>query len=462
MEKSDIIEYFEKVAPYYAKRMKRNPYYHRKLQNFFKSAIPRYSTVLEIGTVTGDLLSFLKPKVGVGLCLHDTFRHISVSNHPELDFYNFEVDRVNFPENFKPEYIVMVNLLDFIYDLWDFFASTKKVIDEDTTIVFTTTNPLWKPILKFANFFHLKTPEFHRNFITNRDIISVLKLLGFNIVREDLLIFIPKYIPLISGILNFIVPELPFLRQICSTQYIIAKYPRNPKKLSCSVVVPCHNEEENIQECIRRIPTMGSTMEIIVVDDGSSDQTSEKVKEIQKKDNRVKLISYKPNRGKGYAVKTGFQSATSEVLMILDADMTVAPEDLPKFLTPLEEGKADFINGTRLIYPRAKESMKFLNFLGNKFFCFLISWIIGQRCSDTLCGTKALLKRDYLKIPMGSEKWGDFDLIFGAGKLNLRIWEIPVHYKERIKGKSKMNAFKEFFVFIKACWRGFKRLKWKE
>lgn len=459
MEPKDITEYFDRVAPYYEKNIRKNPYYQRILRNFFSSRIPRDSRGLEIGTIDGELLASLKPEKGVGLCLHDTFRCMASANHPELDFYNFEGDRIILPEGFRPEWIVMANLLDFVYDLWDFFGSVKEVADEDTVIVFTTTNPLWKPILRLASFLDLRTPEFFRNFVTNRDIISVLKLRGFEIVREGFFIFLPKYIPVVSAILNFIVPELPFLRLLCSTQYIVAKCPRERRNFSCSVIIPCHNEEENLEECVRRIPDMGRMTEIVVVDDGSTDGTTEKAKELQKTDTRVKLISYQPNRGKCHAVKTGFGSANGEILMVLDADMSVRPEDLPKFLIPLEEGKADFINGTRLVYPKAEGSMKFLNFIGNKLFCFLVSWIVGQRVSDTLCGTKALFKKDSIRIPMGTEKWGDFDLIFGAAKLNLRIWEIPVHYKKRVRGMSKMQAFRETFLFLKACWHGFRDLK---
>jgi len=177
-------------------------------------------------------------------------------------------------------------------------------------------------------------------------------------------------------------------------------------------------------------------------------------------DPRVRLVAFDQNRGKADAVRAGFAASRGDVLMILDADMTVAPEELPKFMTPIQEGTADFVNGSRLVYPMPGRAMKVTNFVGNKAFCFLVSWILRQRVSDTLCGTKALLRTDYLRMPRGGrERWGDFDLLFGAGRLKLRILEIPVHYQERRAGVSKMRAMREVWRFLHACWDGWRMLR---
>jgi len=459
MEKKDIVSHLEGVASHYSQKMGKNPYYHKQLRNFFAFSIPSGYKVLEIGAITGDTLAALKPSQGIGLCFNEKFTKDAAIAHPDLTFVTSSIDAVALPSDFRPDYIIIVNSLEFVYDLWDFFDSIRKHTQGDIPILVTTTNPLWKPLLRTASALGLRTPEIPVNFLTNRDIVSVMKLQGFDIVKQGMLLAIPKYIPLFSAFCNTLLPELPALRHLCSTQFLLARTQRAPRKMSCTVVIPAHNEEGNIAECIGRIPNMGISTEIIVVDDGSKDKTAHEVRRAAQSDCRVKLISYQPNRGKNNAVQTGFRASIGEVVMILDADMTVMPEDLPKFMAPMEEGRADFVNGTRLIYPRANRSMKFANFLGNKMFCFLISWIISQRVSDTLCGTKVLFKKDFLKIPMGGEKWGDFDLIFGAAKLGLRIWEIPVHYKERTAGESKMNAFREVFVFLRACLAGLVRLK---
>jgi hypothetical protein len=459
MEKTDIVSYFEGVAACYAHNMRRNLYYHRQICHFFVSSVPPGARVLEIGSITGDTLAALRPSRGVGLCFHDQFTKDASQAHPEIEFRTCPIDAITLPQDFEPDYIIIVNSLEFVYDLWDFFNSIRSAIHKDIPILITTTNPLWKPILSVASALGLRTPSLPVSFLTNRDILSVMQLQGFELVRYGMLVAVPKYVPLLSAFFNMIVPEVPAIRQLCSTQFLIARLARRPRSMSCTVVIPAHNEEGNIEECIRRVPNMGASTEIIVVDDGSQDATAAIVREAALSDKRVRLISYHPNRGKNNAVQTGFHAATGEVLMILDADMTVMPEDLPKFLAAMEEGRADFVNGTRLIYPRANRSMKFTNLLGNKMFCLLISWIISQRVSDTLCGTKVLFKKDFLNIPMGSEKWGDFDLIFGAANLGLRILEIPVHYKERMAGVSKMKAFKELFIFLQACWKGLLWLK---
>jgi glycosyltransferase involved in cell wall biosynthesis len=196
------------------------------------------------------------------------------------------------------------------------------------------------------------------------------------------------------------------------------------------------------------------------VDDGSTDGTRSAVMAAMEADPRVRLVAYDTKHGKANAVRAGFDTARNDVLMILDADMSVAPEDLPKFLEPLENGTAEFVNGTRLVYPREGRAMPTVNFLGNKAFCFLVSWVLRQRVSDTLCGTKALLRRDYESMPLsGRDRWGDFDLLFGAGREKLRVLEVPIHYRERVAGESKMNVTSDGLLFLRACLAGWRMLR---
>jgi len=232
------------------------------------------------------------------------------------------------------------------------------------------------------------------------------------------------------------------------------------KDLSVSIIIPCHNEEMNIAMCYSRIPHMGSSQEIIFIDDGSTDKTKDRIAELMTKDNRIRLISYSNCRGKGHAVRSGFSVATGDVLIILDADMSVMPEDLPKFFSVLSEGRADFVNGTRMIYP-VKQSMHFLHILGNRICACLFTCMLRQRITDTLCGTKAFLKRDYGKISRSfkDDRWGDIDLLIGAARAGLRVAEIPIRYQRRLFGCSKMRPFRDGLVlFFRALW-GFKNLR---
>ncbi|HEX2036406.1 MAG TPA: glycosyltransferase family 2 protein [Chloroflexota bacterium] len=169
--------------------------------------------------------------------------------------------------------------------------------------------------------------------------------------------------------------------------------------------------------------------------------------------------------GKGDAVRKGFAAARGDVLFILDADLTVPPEDLPKFLEPIATGKADFVNGTRLVYPLENEAMGPVNLFGNKFFSLVFTWLLGQRIKDTLCGTKVLRKRDYERLAANRsyfgdfDPFGDFDLLFGAARLGLRLVEVPVRYRRRTSGYSKVQVYKHGVLLLRMSLIGFRRLK---
>lgn len=397
VNKSTIKEYFDRVAIGWERWERKNRFYHASIGHLIGGMIPQGSRVLELGSGTGDLLASLKPSSGMGLNVAETLTNLAQQKYPQLEFHTIDVDSASPPRTLEPQYVVMTNMLDYVYDVWDTLESLKSAIREHTLLIITTSNPMWAPLLRLASKLGLRFPESPRNFITNKDICSVLHLQGFDIVEDGLVLPVPKRIPIIGTFLNAIVPEVPVLRYISSVQYIAAR-PRFPRpKLSCSVIIPCHNEGENIQECLRRVPAMGAWTEIVVVDDGSTDDTCQKVKELMDLDPRVRLIVLEKNQGKASAVRAGFEAANGDVLMILDADMAVTPEELPKFLTPLQDGTADFVNGTRLIYPMHGKAMKVANFMGNKGFCFLASKVIRQRVSDTLCGTKVFFKRDYVR-----------------------------------------------------------------
>ncbi len=460
MTRAEIHAYFDRVAPVWTNWERKNRYYHDAMTNLIAGMIPPGSDVLELGSGSGDLLAFLRPHSGMGLNLSEYLTEEARQKYPALLFETVDVDTVVPATPFEARYIVMSNMLDYVYDVWDILADMKRAVHEDSLLVITTNNPLWAPILRLASRLGLRIPDSTRNFITNKDICSVLKLQGFDVVEEGLALPVPKYIPLLGAALNCVLPEIPVIRFTSSIQYIAAR-PRVPRRpLSCSVVIPCHNEEGSIAECIRRVPELGIATEIIVVDDGSTDATVAHVKQIRAADPRVRLLLFERNQGKANAVRAGFAAARGDVLMILDADMAVPPEELPKFLAPLQNGTADFVNGTRLIYPMQGKAMKVANFLGNKAFCYLATKVVRQRVSDTLCGTKAFFRRDYVRMPLGSsDRWGDFDFLFGAARLKLRILETPVHYSERRAGKSKMRVMVDGWLFLWACFTGWRMLR---
>jgi SAM-dependent methyltransferase len=453
-------DYFNSIAPEWDAWRSRNRFYHERVKELVTGAVVPGRRVLEIGCGTGDVLAATRPSAGVGLNVADRLTQLAHDKYPGLRFETFNGDTVALQDGFRPDYVIAVNLLDHTADVFELLASLRECVSEQTLIVATTSNPLWAPLLRLASRLGRRSPESPRNFITNRDIASILNVLGFDVVEAGLVLPVPERIPILAGALNATLPDLPLLRYLSSTQYLAARPRISRESLSVSVVVPCHNEESNVAECARRIPYMGAGTEIIFVDDGSTDGTRAAISTVIHEDPRVRLVAYDSNHGKANAVRAGFAAARNDVLMILDADMTVAPEDLPKFLAPLEAGTADFVNGTRLVYPIESQAMPTANFVGNKAFCLLVSLVLRQRVSDTLCGTKALLRRDYESMPQpGRDRWGDFDLLFGAAREKLRILEIPIHYHERIAGESKMNVRREGPTFLRTCLEGWRMLR---
>lgn len=231
-------------------------------------------------------------------------------------------------------------------------------------------------------------------------------------------------------------------------------------KYSVSVIIPCFNEEGNIESCIKRVPKLGKKTEIIVVDDGSKDTTVEIVKKLKKKYSNLRLISYKPNKGKGHAVRVGLDAGRGEILAILDADMAVPPEELNKFIKPLKEGKAQFANGTRFIYKMEDGAMGKINYIGNKIMGLMFTLALGQKITDSLCGTKVIFRKDYKKIGIHKEDpWGDFSLLFGAARLGLKIDEVGVHYKKRVAGKSKMKVLEHGIKLMKVWFKQYQNFR---
>ena len=238
------------------------------------------------------------------------------------------------------------------------------------------------------------------------------------------------------------------------------------KNYSVSIIIPARNEQGNIEKAVLRTPAFGSNQEFIFIEGGSSDGTWDEIERVTKNYPEKNILCFKQTgQGKGDAVRLGFDKASGDVLMILDADLTVPPEDLPKFYNAIQQGTGEFINGCRLVYPMEKEAMRFLNLLANKFFGVLFSWLIGQHYKDTLCGTKVLFRRHYEQIAdnrgyFGNfDPFGDFDLIFGANKQNLKTVEIPVRYKERTYGSTQIKRFYHGMLLFRMCWFAAKKIK---
>lgn len=459
MDKESVKKHFDLIAKDYDKWKKKNAYYYSGIKSFVRRIVRPASKVLEVGTATGEILASTEPLLGVGIDISPEMIKRAQEKFPQYKFFPTDIENFQYADKF--DYIIMVDLIDHTYDIIGVLEKVHQFCHPTTKIIITTINPWWEPVLSFMEKIRAKMPEGPHNFIERRNLTKFIEFLDFFVSEVGYLLLFPKYIPFFSWLANTVGVKIWGLNKFSFVHYMVLRpLPKNETDLGfgCSVIIPCYNEEENIEEAIRRVPQMGKGTEVIVVNDGSTDKTSEIVQRLLDKNSHVRLIDYSPNHGKGYAVQKGFEAATQQIAMILDADMSVMPEELPRFFNLLNKGLCDLVNGTRLVYPMQEQAMRFLNLLGNKAFGLIMTFIIGQHLTDTLCGTKAMYKKDYQYIKMGTDKWGDFDLLFGAAKLGHKIMEIPVHYMVRRSGESKMQTFRHGIQLARACFKGFKEV----
>ncbi|OIO04056.1 MAG: glycosyl transferase [Elusimicrobia bacterium CG1_02_56_21] len=468
MTKEEKIGFFDNAAASRDARRARSRLYHRELLDFFRFVIPRKSSVLEIGSGTGSLLSCLDAEKSLGIDISPAMTAAAKAAHPAMDFITDDLEALATTDKF--DYVVMQDLLGSLDDIWLAFRNLAKVTTPESRVIITTYNPLWEPLVILAEATGLKSKNPSQNWLAIPDIENFLYLNNYEVVKKGCRFLMPFYIPLFSSFFNGFLAKMPVFKELGLIQFVIAREtPAKPeiKSHSVSVMVPCRDEAGNMERLFKELPALGKSTELVFVDGNSSDGTVEKIRELaaNRPDLPVKVLLQGGAFGKADAVRKGFDACTGDILMILDADLTVVPEDLKKFYTAIAEGKGEFINGSRLVYPMEKGAMRFLNMLGNKTFSIIFTWTLGQRIKDTLCGTKVLLRSNYEKIKAGRkyfgdfDPFGDFDLLFGASKLNLRIAELPVSYKERKYGETKISRFRHGLLLFKMAFIAFIKLK---
>ncbi len=471
--KRAVQAHFDRLAPEIERWRRKSWYYHRELERFCRFVIPPGATVLELGCGSGDLLAAVEPLDGVGVDVSPRMVERARAKHPHLTWLVGDAEALDVLGDRRFDYILLSDLLGHLEDVWATFQGLRRLSRPDTRVVITYYNYLWEPVLNLAERVGQRIPLRLQNWLPLDDIENLLALCHFEVVKSGQRLLAPKYVPLVSGWVNRVVAKLPLIRRLGLIEYVVARPPVSPADalsaaLTTSVIVPCRDERGNIEPAVARIPDMGSHTEIVFVDGASTDGTREAIEaQIEahgaKKD--IKLVRQREPRGKGDAVRLGFEAATGDVLFILDADLTVDPEDLPKFYRAIAEGKGELVNGSRLVYPMERQAMRFLNFLGNKLFSALFTWVLEQRISDTLCGTKVLRRSDYLRIKANRaffgdfDPFGDFDLLFGAAKLNLKITELPVRYRDRVYGRTKISRFRHGLLLLRMSWIAIRRLK---
>jgi len=461
----DIVKHYNALALRRDDYLKKNSYYYFLLYKQYRYFIPAGKKILEIGCGTGDLLNALKPSLGVGVDVSDQMIALAQKKFPQLKFFAGEIKDLKVEEKFDT--IILSGLLGELEDIQEFFKILKKFCTSDTRIIIEYYSYFWQYLLKLGEKFHVKIPQKIQNWLTTQDIVNFLILDGYEPIKTERCILFPKKIWGMSYVLNRTIAKLPVLNALTLNHFIVARPIFEERKdLSVTIVIPCRNEKGNIEAAIQRTPVFGKGQEFIFVEGGSKDGTYEEIERVIARypGKDIKLFK-QTGTGKGDAVRLGFGRAAGDILMILDADLTVAPEDLPKFYEAIKTNKGEFINGSRLVYPMEKEAMRFLNMIANKFFGLFFSWLLGQRFKDTLCGTKVLFRHQYEELSRNRayfgdfDPFGDFDLIFGAVKLNLKIIELPIRYKSRSYGTTQIQRFRHGLLLLRMCWFAMRKIK---
>ncbi len=444
-------------------------HYRGRLIELYRFLCPPGKRVLELGCAQGDLLAALDPGHGVGVDFSPEMIQRARKKHPHLKFAEQDVRDLKLDETFD-----VIILSDLVNDLWDVQETLTRVrrhCTPRTRVILNFYSRLWEMPLSMAQTLGLARPNLPQNWLTVEDVTALLLLANFEVIRTREEVLLPLPIPPVSSLANrYLVKLWPF-RLGALTHMLVARPAvetgegkrENPR---VSVVVAARNEAGNIENIFARTPELGSGTELVFVEGGSSDNTYEAIDQaIAAHPERTCKLFKQKGKGKGDAVRLGFAHATGDILMILDADLTVAPEELPRFVEILTSGKAEFANGSRLVYPMESSAMRFFNLVGNKFFSIAFTWLLGQPLKDTLCGTKTMWREDYEALVANRsyfgdfDPFGDFDLLFGAAKLNLKILDLPIRYRDRTYGETNISRWKHGWLLLKMVIFAARRIK---
>ena len=442
-------------------------YYRRCLKDVYRLLIPDGARVLEIGCGRGDLLAAMSPSSGLGIDLSQEMIARARMCHPGLEFLVADVHDLDVA-GWQFDFIILSDVINDLWDLQTALEQLRPCCTPGTRLVFNFFSHLWQAPLSAAQALGIATPTEPQNWCTRQDLRNFLELSGFEALRDWEEVVAPLPIPGLSYLANRFLAKLAPFRWMALTNFLVGRpAPAAAAKApSVSVVVAARNEAGHINELMARIPEMGGGTEIVFVEGNSTDDTWATIERaIAANPQRNCKLLKQPGRGKGDAVRAGFDAASGDILMILDADITVPPEDLPRFVGVLASGLGEFANGVRLVYPMQEEAMRFANLLGNKFFSWAFSWLLGQPIRDTLCGTKVLWAKDYRRIAENRvyfgdfDPFGDFDLLFGAAKLNLRIMEVPIRYRARRYGETNIQRWRHGWLLLRMVAFAARRIK---
>jgi SAM-dependent methyltransferase len=451
--------------------IRRNEFFYADDRAYMRFLVRPGLRVLELGCGTGDLLAALAPSYGVGVDFSENMLAVARGKFPDLTFACGDVEDTDFLASLPGPFdaIVISDTVGLLEDCEETLRALHPLCTPDTRLVVAYYSRVWEPLLRLAELLGGKMRQDSHNWLSTDDIENLMYLSDFQVIKREWRQILPKRWLGLGAVLNRYVGTLPLIRKLCVRTYVVARPLHNAAltgEPSATVVIPCRNERGNIEEAVRRIPRFCRDLEILFVEGHSSDGTLDEIRRVKDAygDRDIKVL-VQDGKGKGDAVRKGLRHAQGDLLFILDADLTMPPEMLPKFHDALVTGKGDFVNGTRLVYPLEAEAMRFLNLWANRAFSMIFSWLLNQRFTDTLCGTKAITKAHWRLIEENRgyfgefDPFGDFDLILGASKLNLKIVEVPIWYAARRYGQTQISRFRHGLLLLRMTLFAYRKLK---
>ncbi len=468
--KREILAHSEKYAASRSEWRHKAAFFHSEDETYLRFLIPKHARVLEIGCGIGDTLAALEPSFGLGIDFSPSLIDEARKRHPGL---TFKVGDVEDPATIaaigeKFDYILVLDTIGSLDDIQKFFEQLHPLCTRETRVVIGYFSHLWRPILKLAERTGQRMPLPEQNVLAPADVAALAELADLDFVKSERRVLMPASLFGLGRLINKFISILPGFRFFALRHYSVCRsLPATVEDLkSVTVVIPARNERGNIEPAIQRIPQFCDDMEIIFIEGHSKDGTFDEMERVKAAypDKDIKTM-VQPGKGKADAVFTAYDVARGDVLMILDADLTMPPEQLPKFWEAIRTGKGEFVNGSRLVYPLEDDAMRFLNLIANKIFSYLFSWLLNQRYTDTLCGTKVMRRSDYYRLRDGKayfgdfDPFGDFDLIFGASKLNLKAIDLPIRYAARSYGETQISRFRHGVMLLKMVVFAFFKIK---
>ena len=468
--KAQILAHSEEYAASRPDWRKKAEFFHGEDEAYLRFLIPENARVLEIGCGIGDTLAALKPAHGVGIDFSPALVDIARKRHPDLTFVVGDAeDPATIASVQGPfDYILVLDAIGSLDDCQKFLEQLHPLCSRETRVVIGYFSHLWQPVLKFAEWIGQRMPLPPQNALAPADVAAIAQLADFESVKSEQRMLMPVSLFGLGHLVTRFISILPVFRFFALRHYSVCRSWRVASEdlKSATVVIPARNERGNIEPAVQRLPQFCDDIEIIFIEGHSKDGTYEEMERVKAAypDKDIKLMR-QPGKGKADAVFTAYDVARGDVLMILDADLTMPPEQLPKFWQAIKSGKGEFINGSRLVYPLEDDAMRFLNLIANKIFSYLFSWLLNQRYTDTLCGTKVMRRADYYRLRDGKsyfgdfDPFGDFDLIFGASKLNLKTVDLPIRYAARAYGETQISRFRHGVMLLRMVIFAFFKIK---